>query len=1034
MAAGDMINVFDEMFPGNASAFDELKSVLDAKKVTAFVGAGASADLAPTWVAYLSQLVEQGRASGVIDNQDADGLISQAESDPLETASLLEDIFSRSAFRARIGASFQVGDRYGKTHKAIMKLGLKGIVTSNYDDGLANAYADICRKAAIVIPPNDKQSLIRWERQEFEYDGRLPIIHWHGVANVPNDMVFTGDDYDRYYSDQTKYGFLERLWKNERLVCIGYGFKDPFLNRVAEGALRLMETDVRHFALIGVRQEDSITPLARKSFSRKFRLSPIFYPVITDPVTKKQDHSALTELLDLLSIDDAGTGHPASNGERFKAKAVSDIVAEKDRPEQKATKEFKANLFETPRGTTLYVDPTLVQVESNGDHIEASESLTLSEVVDSKDSFIILASAEYGATTTAKKVVSDIALLGNVSVYRLAPSLPNFQRKLAQEVGFKREDAKARSLILDDFDIQLHERLLKEIISLKVFDRYIIFTKRAEYGLGNIGLDIEPKIHFKPLKLVSLTRADIRILASQMYETGDDMVISHAVEKAYNDLLELCIPLTPSNIIMYLSIIHKEGDFLPLSRLQIIERYINDLLKKPSDLYQESFNVKNKVDVVSAFVFSLHQASKTVFNEQEWFRFTTEYMRESIIAFDEASLLADMLSSRIVLKVGISYVFKYRLFYSYFLGRFVANRPKILAEFIKDDAYLSIYGLVEIISGVSVDNGSLVEDIVSKLEKSLDLFEAQYHIADFKPFDDILWTQPKDEEDRLWKPIALKLEEGPKSSAEIDDLKRSLVSEKRTEEQSVVIRNFDTYEREIIDYQTTLTLALNNSDTLDGKMKLRAVKAIYAALQVMMQSGVLLAPAIADKKVIVWKGVAFINEMEQRGDDSQIYAAKIAFSIPRAVSILASDLMGTKKLGEIYRRLEEDEGLSMFARLLNYNLILRSKPKNWKNLALTRIEKTNRFSMYLRFSLEATDRNFSEEINTHSDRLNLKALIATIRAKRLYNKERPEPKLVSKLMLTIDKQDLIDKAAKQVVGSVEMTDSAYAPGDTFVTH
>jgi len=360
--------------------------------------------------------------------------------------------------------------------------------------------------------------------------------------------------------------------------------------------------------------------MVRRQFARKYRLSPIFYAVTADPETDREAHAALsTILLDLATLAPGvpTPANPPANASIASATGDGETVA------QRAMREFRSNLFETGQGTPLYVEPRLTRPTTPADDgtVVEGDSASVDDIVGSTLSFVITAPSEYGSTTLAKRIVAELNAIGTDAFYREAPSLPNYKKKLLQDSMFVRTTSNLRVLVLDDFDIAANERLLSEIVSLKAFDRYVILLNRLNSGFVS-PLDLSSfGIAFESLILKGLSRSDIRTIAGQMYDTGDEFLISAAVDKSYTDLLELCIPLTPSNVIMYLSIIHKEGDFFPLSRLQIIERYIHDLLRKPSDAYQDSFNAKNKIDVVSAFVYDLHRRLATHCTSGDWHRF-----------------------------------------------------------------------------------------------------------------------------------------------------------------------------------------------------------------------------------------------------------------------------------------------------------------------------------------------------------------------------------------------------------------------------
>ena len=409
---------------------------------------------------------------------------------------------------------------------------------------------------------------------------------------------------------------------------------------------------------------------------------------------------------------------------------------------------------------------------------------------------------------------------GIAAVYRDANLLPNYKIKLRQEFGVSITNSNSTQvLVLDAFNADRHERLLKEIIGLQHFVRIILVLQSSGPTPSTTLADGALGINFEPLMLSHLDRSDIRFLATDLFDSSDTDMISAIVEKVYGDLLSLCIPLTPTNVIMYLTILYKEGDFSPLNRVQIVDRYIQELLRRPSDAYQESFNAKNKIDIISAFVYSLYISGKTTFSETDWVSFCRQHMLDTLVSFDERSVLNELLSCRVFIDFEGHLVLKYRFFYSYFLGRHVANRAALISKLMQADGYLGIEGLVEVIAALSADNSLLIGDIVGKLENSLAQLENRYPLQDFDPFIKVEWAGNADEQERLWEPVSTALAGGPLAADEVDKLKRSIQAERRTEDQSVIIFQFDKLERKVVAYHRCLIDALASCDSLDGNEK-----------------------------------------------------------------------------------------------------------------------------------------------------------------------------------------------------------------------
>ena len=365
----------EEIFPGNETCFDQLKTAVGDGSAIAFTGAGTSTPLYPTWITLLEELINQAENEGLVEKDDLQELKDLVYTDPLELASHLEDIFTRQRFRGRLATIFESKGKATQCHDLLVRLSLKAIVTLNYDDGLESAFSAANGAAPQAIRAQDRAQVVRWRQGRLFGSDKLPILHWHGVPSDPEQMIFTGDDYNRFYNTRDNVDFVEQLWRDNRLVVIGFGFSDPFLVRVAEGVLRALPSDNRHFALIGVQSGKPITPLLRRQFTRKYRLTPIFYEIRSNSAL--EDHSELTKLLSMLKESDAYVT-------QVNTKPRLPATPERSMPQSHgAYHEYEKDLLVSPSGRTLYVQPRLlrpVPLSETGDST-IYESVSINELV-----------------------------------------------------------------------------------------------------------------------------------------------------------------------------------------------------------------------------------------------------------------------------------------------------------------------------------------------------------------------------------------------------------------------------------------------------------------------------------------------------------------------------------------------------------------------------------------------------------------------------------------------------------------------------
>ncbi|WP_374322113.1 hypothetical protein [Brevundimonas sp.] len=218
-------------------------------------------------------------------------------------------------------------------------------------------------------------------------------------------------------------------------------------------------------------------------------------------------------------------------------------------------------------------------------------------------------------------------------------------------------------------------------------------------------------------------------------------------------------------------------------------------------------------------------------------------------------MLRDLISSRVLFGTKEAYYLKYSLFYYYFVGRNLANNAVSLDSFIEAKSYYNLPGSVESISGLVSDNTRLLTSICDELENNLEMYFEKYVREDFDPFENAIWIDQGKDSERFWEPIEKSIEAGPRTSDQHDLLKTSLSREARTVDQQVQFEQFAQLEDNIFLLSQILADALKCSDSVDGRLKIRAVSLYYKTHLAVIQIGALLAPTIAENRVVRWGGL-----------------------------------------------------------------------------------------------------------------------------------------------------------------------------------
>jgi predicted phosphodiesterase len=689
---------------------------------------------------------------------------------------------------------------------------------------------------------------------------------------------------------------------------------------------------------------------------------------------------------------------------------------------EKGTKrEFEGDLFVNTSGGVIYVEPRLMSAPQgiDFDGMAAAQEIKLTTIINDTTSYLVETKPEYGGTTLCKRLVYEFSQVagGNVQ-FKDARTLPNYKKKLEQLFPHEVTTSTTSVLILDHFDTDRDERLIKELASLGWFKRIIAVCVNRNNRLSPIA-EIDAKLNFTRAYLWGISRADVRSVASKIFESSDDTLLSGVVDRVYGDLLGLCIPLTPANVIMYLKILHREGEFYPINRVDILGRYLLDALRKPSDAYRDSFNAKNKLDVLSAFSYQMYSEKKQEFDDRYWHNFVSDYQEKTLTEFDGALLLNELVESRIAVRFGDIIFFKYGFFFVFFMGRHIASRGDLLAKYLNESEFLSVDASVDVITGLSSENTAVVETLTKALEDQLKAFSERYIRAEFDPLGKALWAESGDEEEKLWKPVAEQIERGPRSTQEIDILKSSWVSEGRTADQQVRFEKFVEVETSLFKMINLLEDALKNSDDVEGSLKLRAYDAVLRGYLVGFQVGTVFAEEIAKSRYFKWGGIAFINVGQlARIEDAATpeLIGPTILGLRNGFTSSAAEKLGTKKLGAVFRAREGRSPEVGFLELLNFACTLSAKGKNWDAILGSLIQRTDKNAYYLRSMLRMLAKHLETEILQTKDRESVKRLIAFIKAKRTFKKQNPGSKAIEAVLTKLEEKNAFGAPPKSEGG------------------
>ncbi|KAB7770032.1 SIR2 family protein [Xanthomonas sp. LMG 12461] len=276
---------------------DALIREIADRRALIFIGAGISKNASPampTWPKLLGDLSLKLVKSS--DKRLVGKLINQNRL--LDAAQIITDGIGRADLNAALRAVFQVRPiPHSDIYKDILRLDLKTIVTTNYDEFLernfdhhsgGNAAYDVCKYTS-----GDLLSLVRSPQRI--------IAKIHGCITEPNDLVLDRMSY--FKAKQRYHGFfsvMSAIFTTHTVLFLGYSLGDPDLQIILENTHAISESTHGHYALLPKIEHRSMV----KAIKQSYNISCIEYPAGNHAVVAE----CMSELESAVAADRAGRG------------------------------------------------------------------------------------------------------------------------------------------------------------------------------------------------------------------------------------------------------------------------------------------------------------------------------------------------------------------------------------------------------------------------------------------------------------------------------------------------------------------------------------------------------------------------------------------------------------------------------------------------------------------------------------------------------------------------------------------------------
>lgn len=213
-----------------------------AGRCVAFVGAGFSATVVPTWERLLERVAEQEDVSEADRVAMRELFVAGGQLANEAAAQFLVERMGSRRFQSRLielVASPRDSERQRRRVDHLLGVPFRGVLTTNFDGVLEGVVPGRDAYRQILRPEGGSG----WYQDRYWHGSGPPVVKLHGdVLTDPETIVLTRRDYrDRLYGKSAYATFLRAVFASNTMLFMGCSFNDPYLNELRSEILALLD-------------------------------------------------------------------------------------------------------------------------------------------------------------------------------------------------------------------------------------------------------------------------------------------------------------------------------------------------------------------------------------------------------------------------------------------------------------------------------------------------------------------------------------------------------------------------------------------------------------------------------------------------------------------------------------------------------------------------------------------------------------------------------------------------------------------------
>lgn len=511
-----------------------------------------------------------------------------------------------------------------------------------------------------------------------------------------------------------------------------------------------------------------------------------------------------------------------------------------------------------------------------------------------------------------------------------------------------------RGWIIDDWgdDVDCSHKFFDKLHQLMPEMRLILLThfqdQKAIEGVDSIAShEGYLQLYLQPLK-----RSEVRTIVHEcnafLQISNDDEVL----ERLLLDMQDMNEHRIPINCFQLLLAYHKQFEKRPINRYNVLKLVLQSLFDDSARLvYGDALEEDECAYILGHFSEYLLHNKKTSFTKEEFLQECNSFKKDNLLGTNEEELLRVLVDSQILSseRQGCYIIYSFRIvnWLYFFAAHAMHNNAAFMQYMIKEQRVFYFPEIIEYYTGIERQCDGLVAELLEELKATTQKVRNNLGIqVDFNPYVYYKWDINNVAKDKSQE----ELEEQVKRSKLPDEYK-DMLADKTYDNVRPYIQDIGEvldkyYVRNLMQLTRSSGRCLRNAYKIVPNKKMELLSAIMDAWKVIMDTIVLLSPALAYNGYGGIGGARF-NLSDMFPKDFKECQQKIILMIPFNLMLWYKDDVFSDKLMPLFTSYQQQVSDKVMEKHIIALMVARSQPQNWRDYIQTYISGLDKNSYYL---------------------------------------------------------------------------------------